>query len=369
MPAAQAQSDVRDAVFRHKGKEGDAQSVGRVLGVRAVLTGSVRLRGEALSVHVELVGVADNSRLWGESYERTRAEVQGVRDAIVQEISAKLQLHLTGDEKSRLNKQHTPDPEAYLLYLQGHYHWGQAGEKELRKALTYFERAIDKDKKYAPAWAGVARSYAKLSGNGYIRPLEAITPAKKAVATALQLDDRDDGVNTVAGVVFLFFDRDRVAAENALQKAMQVKPRSPAVHLYGLCLAARGQLKEAVTLIERDKELNPYSVTVSQALIMAYYSARQYDQAIAEAERLLAMVPGYPVAYETIGLAYSQKGTHDKAISSLEKAVRLPDGSPRFSRPSAMSMRAEGNAPRPKRFLPSCKRFPPTATLPRACRP
>src|SRR5262249_38159553 len=150
--------------------------------------------------------------------------VQAVRDTIVKEITAKLQLRLTGSEQARLTEPYTPNAEAYLLYQRGHFYWRQAGEAELRTALRYFQQAVEKDPNYAAAWAGVAKSSSGLANHA--PPREMIPQAKKAIARALQLDEQEDDAHRVAAVLFLFFERDVLAAEQALRQAERLSPRS-----------------------------------------------------------------------------------------------------------------------------------------------
>ena len=109
----------RSTVFTYKGKDADPRKIGRDLNVRAVLTGRVVERGESLNIQVDLVSVADGSQLWGERYNRKRADILAVEDEIAREISNKLRLRLTGDEEKRLAKRATQNTEAYQLYLQG----------------------------------------------------------------------------------------------------------------------------------------------------------------------------------------------------------------------------------------------------------
>jgi RHS repeat-associated protein len=126
------------AVFRYKGKEADPRAAGRELGVRAVLQGRITQRGDTLSVSAELVDVADNSHLWGEQYNRKLADALAVQNDIAAQISDKLRLKLSSQQKTRLAKRQTDNPEAYQLYLKGRFYAGKLTPEAIEKGLDYF---------------------------------------------------------------------------------------------------------------------------------------------------------------------------------------------------------------------------------------
>src|SRR5438067_4391402 len=179
----------RSTVFRFKGREADPQEVGEQLGVRAVLTGRVRQLGDELTIAAELIDVANDAQLWGEHYIRKVSEIFAVQEEIAKEISERLRLKLTGEEKKSLAKRYTANPEAYQLYLRGRYFWYKRTEEALRKSIEYFNQAIEKDPSYAAAYDGLSDSYALLALRGLIPPKEAFLKAKAAARKALALDE------------------------------------------------------------------------------------------------------------------------------------------------------------------------------------
>src|SRR5262245_2488408 len=133
------------AVFRYKGRESDARIVGRELGVKAVLTGRLVKRNDALTINLELVDADDNSHIWGDKYERKLADLLALQQEIPLDISEKLRLKLSGEAKQRLAKRYTENSEAYQLYLKGRYSWALWTEAGSRQAVDYFQEAIKKD--------------------------------------------------------------------------------------------------------------------------------------------------------------------------------------------------------------------------------
>jgi len=152
----------RSTVFHYKGRIVDPQTVGKELGVRAVLSGKVLQIGDRLIISTELADVVDGAQLWGEQYNRKLSDIFEVQEDIPKEIVQKLRLHLTNEQKKRLTKQHTVNIVAYQQYLKGRYHWNKRTAEGFKKAIECFQQAIVTDPAYAPAHVGIADGYALL---------------------------------------------------------------------------------------------------------------------------------------------------------------------------------------------------------------
>jgi TolB-like protein len=179
----------RSMAFRYKGKEPDAQEMGRNLNVRSILTGRIFQRGDSLNIQVELVDVMKVSLLWGNQYKCKLADIQNVQEEIATEISDKLRLRLTGASEKLLAKRYSENTEAYQLYLKGRYYWNQRTEEGLKRGIQYFNQAIAKDPGFALAYAGLADCYINLGSNSYLMLGDTIPQGKTAAAKALQFDE------------------------------------------------------------------------------------------------------------------------------------------------------------------------------------
>src|SRR5437763_9603725 len=175
----------RATAVRYKGKEIDPQAVGREFNVQAVLMGRVRQSGDALNIQVDLVDTTTGAQLWGEEYERKVSDVLSIKQVIAREVTEKLRLRLSGEERQRLVKRDTTNAEAYQLYLQGEYLW----YKWDNKSLELYQRAIEKDPKFALAYIGIAESYLHLVAKYKISAQEGIAKARAAITKALELDE------------------------------------------------------------------------------------------------------------------------------------------------------------------------------------
>ncbi len=152
----------RSTAFRYKGRDVDPQKSGRDLNVRAVVSGNVSRRGDTLVIQADLMDVGNGSQLWGNHYNSRLSDILSVQEEIAREISEKLRLRLTGEEKEKLTKRYTANTEAYQFYLKGRYAWEKRSESGLHQSIEYFQQAIEKDPGYALAYAGLADSYAVL---------------------------------------------------------------------------------------------------------------------------------------------------------------------------------------------------------------
>ena len=315
----------RNSVFPYKGRETDAQAVGHELGVQAVLTGRVSQHGDALLIGVELVNVRDNNQIWGEHYNRKLAEIVTVQEEISKEISEKLRLRLTGEEKKRLNKPYTENSEAYHLYLKGRYYWNRR-PRGLREGINYFEQAIEKDPMYALAYTGLADSYSVLATweDGTVSPDEAMPKANAAVLKALEIDETLAEAHTSLAYIKLHFDWDWLGTEKELKRAIDLNPAyANAHHWYSHCLMTMGRTRESFTESKRALELDPLDRIINGHQSWHYYYARQYDQSIEKCLKMLQMDSSSFWAHFELGRGYEQKGMVEEAIAELNRATTL----------------------------------------------
>ena len=322
----------RSTVFRYKGSEVDPQQAGRELNVRAVLSGRVLHVGDSLIVKTELVDVARASQLWGEQYRRRLTDIFELQDEISKEISSKLRLKLSGEEKQKLVKRYTDDIEAYHLYLKGRYYNNKRTPDWIRKGIEHFQQAIDLDPNYALAYAGLADSYAFLaSSTGGQPPRETYPLAKAAASKALELDETLGEAHCSLGFFRLLYDWDYEGAEREYKRAMELSPHyANAYDGYGFYLKATGQHEAAILSCRRALELDPLSLFVHLSLGWAYYFARQYDDALVQTRKVMEMDPNFGFAHWHSGMNYTQKGAFDEAINSYRKAINLTGAIPTF---------------------------------------
>jgi serine/threonine-protein kinase len=321
----------RSTMFRYRG-DADPQQVGRELGVGTVLSGRVTPRGPVLSISVELVDASNGWRLWGARYDRPAGDLLSVQEEIAREIAENLKLTLEPEQKKRLAKRYEAGREAYPLYLKGRYHWNKSTVPSLRKAIEYFEQAIEKDPTYALAWAGVSDCYAALGMDRYaaLPPREAIPKAKAAARKALEIDDALAEAHTSLAYARVL-DWEWAGAEEEFRRAIELNPEyALAHHFYGFLLGARGRSEESLAEFRHALEIDPLSLIINADYGWAYYCGHRYDEAIEQLTKTLEMDARFPQAYLWLGLATQASGLYDQSIAAFEEGERLTGGSPTF---------------------------------------
>jgi eukaryotic-like serine/threonine-protein kinase len=321
----------RTSVFHYKGKEQDPQAVGKSLNVQAVITGKVVQSDDSLSISAELVDVQNNRHLWGDRYTRKLAEILVLQEEITRQISDQLRTRLSGEEKKRLAKRYTENTQAYQLYLKGRYFWNKRTEKDLKKAIEYFEQTIAIDPTYALAYAGLADSYALFGFSLYaaLSPREADQKAESAALKALEIDDTLAEAHTALGLIQFRSKWNWLKAESEFKRAIELNPNyALAYQYYALVLASVERQDEALSTIKRAQELEPVSFILNAAVARHLYWARQYDQAIEQLRKTLELDPNFMAAHFRLGLVYEQKGMYEEAIAQFSKARTISENNP-----------------------------------------
>jgi TolB-like protein len=163
---------------RFKSAPDDLPAIAKQLGVANILEGSVQRTTDQLRVNVQLVEAATDAHLWADTFDRKLTDIFKIESDIATTIADTLQAKLTGSEKRALAAQPTENTEAHEFYLKGRYFWNKRTANDLKTAITYFQKAIDKDPNYALAYAGLADSYALLPDFGAESPQESFPPAR-----------------------------------------------------------------------------------------------------------------------------------------------------------------------------------------------
>ena len=312
----------RSSVFRYKGKQVDPLAVGKELGVRAVLTGRLMHRGESMLISTELIDIRDNKQLWGEQYERQLADMLSVQREIAREITNNLRPTLSGVEQSRMDKQYTANPEAYQLYLKGRFYWNKRTPADFRKAIPFFEQAIQKDQNYALAYSGLADSYALLAAYENVPARELMPKAKDAALKALALDDNLAEAHASLGQIVEYYDYDFATAEKEYRRALELNPNYATGHQWlAEHFSTIKRFDDAIAEIRRALELDPLSPIINRVYADVLVDSRRYDEGIQQYDKTIDLDPNFGTAYFFLGRAYEGKGTYDQAVEAYTKAA------------------------------------------------
>jgi TolB-like protein/Tfp pilus assembly protein PilF len=320
----------RSVVFRHKGRDVDPQEAGREMGVHAVLTGRLIQLGDSLIIRTELTDVRNGLHLWGEQYDRKPSDLLAVQEEISWEISEKLRLKLSGEQKKRLTKRYTESTEAYSTYLKGRFYWNKRTLEGLKKGAEYFEKAIHIDPDYALAHAGLADSYLLLGSVEYseLDPREARRRARAATLEALRIDDSLAEAHASLAYVKMF-DWDWADARKEFEQAIVFNPAyATGHHWYALYLMAMNSQEEALAEIEQALEIDPLSLPINIGLAWYFYLTRQYERALEECARTLGMDSNFYMVHFLRGLSYVQLSQHAQALAEYQRGARMSGDTP-----------------------------------------
>jgi len=316
------------SVLRFKGKQQiDPLAVGRELNVRAVLTGRLVQHGDYLSVSAELLDIKDNKLLWGGHYNPKSTDIPNLQGEIAREISEKLRLKLTAEQKEQLTKRYTENTEAYQLYLQGRYYLRKFTDEGRIKSLDYLQKAIEKDPNFALGYAGLADSYSNLALFGQMPPKEAWQKSEEAAVKALAIDDGLGEAHCSLAVVKMRHDWNWAGAEREFKRAIELNPKYERSHRwYANLLGEVGRFDEGIAEAKRALELGPLSLVNSIEIL---YFARRYDEAVAELLKTLAEGNRDAQLHLELGEIYVQQGRYEEALAEMVKArvlVERPRG-------------------------------------------
>ena len=332
----------RNSVFHYKGKEADAQTVGKELKVQTLLTGRVRQRGDSLTIGVELINAQDNSQLWGQQYSRKLADVFAVQEEIAKEVSDKLRLKLTGTEKEQLAKRPTENLKAFQYYMQGRAAAQRRTNADLLASVSYYEKALQEDGKYALAYAGLADAYANLGYYGSIAPIEGRRKAEEAARKALELDDKLAEAHAALGLVYIGFAPSNFSiGDKELRHAIELSPNLAVAHYnLGLSFIRQGRLDEASAELMKARALDPLSSVIARAVVIPYYFKRDYGRAFELLRQANELGPALSATWE-IGL-FIRSGSIKEAFAEIEKAKDARRNDPLLIYSAGMAYAASG---------------------------
>jgi len=314
----------RSSVFRYKGKETTAQTVGKELNVRAILNGTVVQRGQDLALHIELIDAQTESVLWSADYKQPMANLVSLQSDITRDVSNKLKTKLSGAEEQKLAKNYTENTEAYQLYLKGRFYWNKRTGKDLQKAIEYFQQAITVDPNYALAYAGLADAYALLSPYLAAPPREVMPKARETARKALMLDDQLVEAHAALGLILNTYDYDFVGAEREFKRAIELNPNYATAHqFYGELLTYLDRRDEADAEFRRALELDPLSLIINRQYGESLLYARKYEASIAQLKKTLDLDSNFAAAHVSLSLAYQLTGKYPETIEEYAKFQEL----------------------------------------------
>jgi TolB-like protein/Flp pilus assembly protein TadD len=308
----------RSSVFRYKGKDTDAKTIGKELDVAAILNGTVVQRGSDMTLHVELIDTGTETLLWSSDYKKPLTELASLQSEITRDVINKLKIKLNPLYEQTVAKNYTQNGEAYQLYLQGRYFWNKQTNRDLERAIDYFQKAIAIDPNYALAYAGLADAYSlNIIGANSAR----MAKSRETAMKALSIDDNLPEAHASLGRILSVDDYDFVGAERELRQAIELNPNyAIGHHFLGDLLSITGRFDEAYAENRRAMELEPYSAVFNAGYGSSLMKAHRYDEATAQYNKALELDPNLWGVYGRLSVISEVTGKYAEAVELRAKA-------------------------------------------------
>ena len=318
----------RTSAFQFKNTELDAREIGRKLNVAFLLEGSVRRSGSRVRVTAQLINAQNGYQVWTDSYDKHQRDFIQIQDEVAKSMSEALKIRISAPESSLARK--PQNPRAYDYFLKGQYHYTRRTLNDTIASIACFERVIQLDPQFAPAYSGLANAYFRryiLENAVSLNPIQkAFAAAKKAI----QLDDRLPDAHASMGNLYHRYQADWRASERELRRALELDPNHfDALRWYGSMLFSSARAEMAIPYMLKVRERDPLNVSISVELAHAYLYSRRFDEAVAEFDRALDLQPGNPSALNGKWATLECAGRFREAAETMARWFdALPGGAP-----------------------------------------
>jgi DNA-binding winged helix-turn-helix (wHTH) protein/TolB-like protein len=299
----------------------DPVEAGRALDVDAVLDGSILKSGGRYRVTVQLLRVSSGYVLWAGAFDEPDQNLLAVEDNVAAAVSGLLVPRLQADERARLARRSTSNPEAWRAYLTGRALWATRSQGEVEASIRAFEAAIGHDPGFALAHAGLAQALIAQGGYQYRWPSQVYPRARLSAIRAIELDGGLADAHGALAAIAWTFDRDWATADEQFRRALALNPNDSTLHQWHAAFsAAMGRTDEALAAVERAIHLDPRGFSPNYEKVRTLVYARRYDEAIQQAAKTMTG-PG-EIVYSAVlsSLCHDLQGRRDESWADLEKA-------------------------------------------------
>jgi len=317
----------RTSTFWFKGKNPSINEVSQLLKVDSILEGSIIKTGKRGKITVELISASKGYCLWAEEYALRKKDIFNIQGKITLAVITALKVKVRREESIAVSRGYTENIKAYELYLKGRYHFNKHTGGGWRKAIEFFEKAIELELAYAPAYAGLSSVLAFPWYFGLLHPDEAIAKWKVATNRALELDSDLDESHVAQGQIKFFYEWNWEEAEREYKRAIELKPQNAYAHQqYGLFLCCRNRREQAINEGRLALEIDPLSLFTNFQVGWIYFWTGHEDMANLQAERIIEMEPNFYGGRYLTGAISLVRGKYEETLVEFQKAVNLGGG-------------------------------------------
>lgn len=356
----------RTSVMHYKGTTQTLPEIAKELNVDGIVEASLVRSGERVRLTAQLIDARQDRHLWASNYERKMTDVLMLQSDLVQAIAGEIKAQLTPEESERLSTARRVEPEVYDTTLKGKAILEYATrESQIRHAIELFQRAVDRDPTYAPAWAGLGEAMWELAATGFefVSPDQVRQKAISAAERALQLDPSSPEAHNTSAFIAFDGEWDIAKAQQQFERALELRPSYAAAHnLYGQMLSGEPlqSFDEGRQHLERAREVDPLSPWNDLMLLAWWLYQGRPEQALEEGERALQRNPTLWVLRWQLGFAQLNLGRPDQAIPEFESALKLlyPDRPVSALAPLGLAYGLSGHRDDALRILQEMKQKP-----------
>jgi TolB-like protein/DNA-binding winged helix-turn-helix (wHTH) protein/Tfp pilus assembly protein PilF len=345
----------RTSVMRYKKTNEPITRIARELGVEAIVEGAVVRSGNRVSVTVQLIDATEDRHLWAQKYERGTDDMLAMEDEVSQEIASQIGGTLSLQRAEPANSR--VDPQVYELSLMGRYHWNRRTVADLVKAEEYFQQAIARDPKYAPAYAGLASVYAIWPSYGATTNTQSYAKAETAARRALELDDALAGAHATLGFIGLYRrNADWMQTGSEFRRALQLNPSyADAHHWFAYYLFFSNRRDEALAEIILAQQLDPLSAITDADAGQFLYAVRRYEEARVRLRQAIELEPEFGQPHETLALIELETGHAADALREARAGLTLDPNNPRTLGEAGYVLAATGETEAAEKLLATLK--------------
>ncbi|MBF0266347.1 MAG: tetratricopeptide repeat protein, partial [Gammaproteobacteria bacterium] len=344
----------RNTSFQYRGRETDIHSIGKELGVKNIITGSVRKYSNSLRISAQLIDVNTKRNIWAERYDRELKDVFSIQDDVTNNIIKALSLHLTSQEKSGVTKNKANNVEAYDLFLQGQMLMSRRTKDDNAQAQELMKQAIKKDPNYSRPYGSLAIAKVHAANSKWAdAPVQEMDRALELAEISVKISPMSPHALWSLGFTHLF-RKEFEKAEIMAKKSIQYSPNY--ADGYGLLSLINNHLwkaEQAIKYINKAIELNPhFTFDYLYNLGMGYYTLEKYDQAIQYLKKALERNPNFSRGRMFLVASYVGKGLIDDAEWELEQVI---SDRPSASITNIIKDTAFADRPSKRRFISQLK--------------
>lgn len=304
----------RTSAFAFRGQGEDVRKIGRELGSKHILEGSMRRSGDHMRITVQLIDASTGYHLWSENFDRPVDDAIKIQEDVSRSVAQTLQVRLTAESERQLVARRTADPKAYQVYLLGRYHAQQLTSESTDRAIALFQQVQEADPNFAPVYVELA--YARLN-QGYFRevPIAKVTEqVEPLIAAALRLDDKMSSAYAVRGILRVAQSREQEGLTD-LQVAISLNANDMgAFAQLGRIRLADGQPREALKNYRHAADLDPLNFLLQEQLCKVLQDLAQYEQALNACDRAHVLKPDIPRGADGLAWLAESRGRVDEAL-------------------------------------------------------